>query len=149
MPLVDFDNKRKTIKFEDGEFSVRAVSLPDVARLVARNQDAMDRIAALIEAQRLVAEAGDTPPSEMTIGVELIFRFVQESPFVAADLISCCADEPEAWDMAYRLPLPLQVEALQAIADLTFADGMALKKFIADVGMLLRGMLPPQTVTAA
>jgi hypothetical protein len=121
--------------------------LPDVAGIIARNQDSMDRIAALVEAQRLVAEV--TPASETRIGVELIISLIRESPYVAADLISCCADEPEAWEIAYHLPLTVQVEALQAIADLTFADGMALKKFIADVKVLLMGMLPTPTVTAA
>lgn len=149
MALSDFAHKRKTILFDGGEFEVRAISLPDVAGLVTRNQDSIDRVAALIEAQKIVYGSGDVSVSETRVGAELILSLIRESPFLVADLISCCAEEPNGWEAAYNLPLPVQVEALQAIADLTFADAMALKKFIADVSVLFRGMLPTPTVTAA
>jgi hypothetical protein len=64
-------------------------------------------------------------------------------------LISACADEPEAFSVALTLPVVVQVEALRTIGELTFEDGIAIKKLWADVKRLLSGILPPRVAAAA
>lgn len=143
MPLADYTHKKRTVAFDGGEFEVRAISLPDVAGLVARNEEAIDHVVAVLRVQQ------ELNLTDAQAVFDILFRLIRESPFLAADLITSCADEPSQFDAAFRLPLTVQVEALQTIADLTFADAAALKKFAADVKRLLTGILPPTAVAAA
>lgn len=143
MPLADYQHKRRTIKYDGGEFDVRGVSLPDLAGLVDRNQAAIDHVAAVVRAQ------DELNFSDNQAVTEIVLDAIRESPYLVADLISSCAEEPEAYQVAFTLPLTVQVEALQAIADLTFTDAAALKNLVAAVKKLLQGMIPPTTVAAA
>jgi hypothetical protein len=119
------------------------VSLPDVAGLVVNHREAVDRIAFIIKTQDQV-NLDDT-----TAIIEIFVDVIRESPYLAADLICSCADEPDAYAEAFRLPLTVQLEALRNIGELTFADANAVKKLTADVRMLLAGMLPPPPAAAA
>lgn len=141
--LKDYVATRRTITFDGGEFMVRGVSLPDVAGAIINHREAVDRIATVIR----VREELDL--DDVNAIIEILIDVIKESPYLAADLICSCADEPDAYGEAFRLPLTVQVEALRAIGELTFSDAIALKKLIADVGTLMRGMLPAPTAAAA
>jgi hypothetical protein len=141
--LKDYIAAKRKITFKGGEFEVRGVSLPDVAGLIVSHREAVDRIAVLVRAR----EQFDL--DDITAVIEMLVDIVRESPFLAADLICNCADEPDAYTFAYRLPLTVQIEALRAIGELTFADAAALKKLLADARILLTGMLPVPAVAEA
>lgn len=143
MPLADFVHKKRTVPFDGGEFEVRAVSLPDVAGLVSRNEEAIDQLVTILREQQ------ESALEDTQAIFDILFRLIRESPILAADLIVSCSDEPDQFETAFRLPLTVQVAALQTIAELTFADAAALKKFAADVMNLLNGMLPTTAVAAA
>lgn len=143
MSLAEYTPKRRKVLFDGGEFEVRAVSLSDVAGLISRHQDAVDRVAAILRAQ----EQFDFTDAQMT--GEILLNVARESPYLVADLISSCADEPEAYEGAFRLPLTVQVDALQKIGEITFADMAALKKFAAGMKNLLTGLRQPATDMAA
>jgi hypothetical protein len=141
--LKDCVLKTRKITFDGGEFDVRGVALPDIASLVVEHREAVDRIAVIVRTHNQL-DVEDTA----TV-IEILIDIIRQSPFLAAHLICSCAEEPDAFSIAYRLPLTVQVEALRAIGDLTFNDAIALKKLIADVRGLLTGLLPTPAVAEA
>lgn len=140
MALSDHITQKRKILFPGGEFEVRAITLPDVAVIVESHREAIDRIVG----QMRVRDLNDSEAI-----TETLMEVVAESPILAANIIAICSDEPDQMGAAMNLPLPVTVEALQAIGDLTFTDLAAVKKFGANVTRLIRGMLPPQTETLA
>jgi hypothetical protein len=141
--LKDFIAVRRAVVFDGGEFELRGVSLPDVAGLIVAHREAVDRIAMIVRTREQY-DLDDTATM-----IEVVVDVIKESPFLAADLICSCADEPDAFASAFRLPLTVQIEALRVIAELTFADAAALKKLLADARTLLAGMLPAPAVAEA
>ena len=141
--LKDYIATKRTIRFEGGEFDVRGVSLPDVAAAIVGHREAVDKIATVIRLQ------DQLNLDDLTAVIEIIVDVIKESPYLAADIICSCADEPDAYAAAFRLPLTVQIEALRTIGELTFADAAALKKLVADARTLLAGMLPPPQEAAA
>lgn len=67
------------------------------------------------------------------------------SPRIAAEIISCAAGHPspEAADIYERLPFPVQLDALDKIAALTFTSEMPPKKVIETVVRTLVGVAKP------
>jgi hypothetical protein len=139
--LKDYVVLRRTIRFEGGEFDIRGVSLPDVAAAITEHREAVDRVAEIMRNQINV--------NDLSGVIEILIDVIRESPYLSAFLICSCADEPDAYSIAFHLPLAVQVEALRTIGELTFRDADALKKLLADARVLLAGMLPPKPVDAA
>jgi hypothetical protein len=143
MPLTDYEQKRRTVSFNGGEFSVRAVSLPDLAGLISRNHEVIDHLAAVVQAQQ------ELDFSDAQAVFDIVFNVIKESPFLVADLITSCSDEAGVYETVFRMPVTVQIEALEGIADLTFADAVALKNFVAAIRRLIAGMIPMRNVIAA
>lgn len=143
MALADNDPPKRKVLFPGGEFEVRAITLPDVAIIVDSHRFVIDRIVTQLRAR---GELNLENPETL---VDTLMEVIRESPILVANIISTCADEQDQMGAAMRLPLPVVVEALQTIGSLTFKDLAAVKKFVADVMKLIRGILPPQTETAA
>lgn len=141
--LKDYIATKRKIVFEGGEFEVRGVCLADISGLITQHREAVDKIVAVMRAQQ------DMVGGDITAMIETVVSVISESPYLAADIISRCADEPDAYSSAFRLPLTVQIEAVRTIGDMTFADADALKKLIADVKRLLAGMLPAPEAAAA
>lgn len=141
--LKDYIAAKRTIAFEGGSFEVRGVSLPDVAAMITGHREAVDRIATVIRVR------DQLNLDDLTAVIEIMIDVIKESPYLAADIICSCADEPDAYASAFRLPLTVQIEALRTIGELTFADAVALKKLLADARVLMAGMLPAPTEAAA
>lgn len=141
--LKDYIAAKRTILYEGGSFEVRGVSLPDVAAMITGHREAVDRIATVIRVR------DQLNLDDLTAVIEIMIDVIKESPYLAADIICSCADEPDAYASAFRLPLTVQIEALRTIGELTFADAVALKKLLADARVLMAGMLPAPTEAAA
>jgi len=141
--LKDYVATKRKVEFDGGNFEVRGISLPDVAAAVLNHREAVDRIATVIRLQDQLSM------DDLGAVLEIVIDVIKESPYLAADLICSCAEEPEEFSTAFKLPLSVQVEALRAIGELTFTDANALKKLIADVSTLLSGILPSPTAAAA
>lgn len=157
MPLADYKHVRREIAFSGGSFAVRAINLRDVSILVDIHQASIDQIVSSVRSARFLAafDKDDTAAVDtagLSVGenlLEIIMEIIRESPVLVANIISMCADEPDETDKAMSLPISVQMEALQSIADLTFTDAAAVKKFQAGVVSLIRGMLPPMTEAPA
>lgn len=141
--IKDYVAVKRTVEFEGGSFEVRGVSIPDVAALIVNHREAVDKIAYIIRTKE------EFNLDDIEAFILMFIDVIRESPFLAADLICACADEPDAYGEAFRLPLTVQIEALRTIGELTFTDANALKKLAADVTRLLQGMLPAPVDAAA
>lgn len=129
MALRNYTIPTKTIPLPGGEsFTVTGISFNSLADLFTRAKDEM------LEAMELydgMANSGEI--TNEALGLALI----QQLPHLAAKVIATAANEPDAETQAAALPLPTQVEALVSIAELTFTEPDALKKFVGHVQKMI------------
>jgi hypothetical protein len=146
MAFADYKPRRVKITFDGGSASVRAISLMDVATIIDSHQWAVEQCAARIRAGLEVN--GQVTEAMLA---ELTMDLIRESPTLAGNIIALAADEsdPASMRAAATLPVTVQLEALLAIGELTFKDLAAVKKLVAGVKMLIRGLLPPAAVPPA
>lgn len=119
MALRDIQVPRRTVSVPGGEFSVRGLSLLDVNFLLDRHGEAL---ATLFE--DLIGKP-QAPGSPMRTVLE---RSMQGFPRLAAEIVAIAADEADAIDIVADLPFVSQLEALEAVAELTFTTDDSLKK---------------------
>lgn len=143
MPLSDYQPPKETVKFPGGEFQVRGIALKDVAILFETNRHAVDEIYVTLAARE------GQEINEATV-VEVVRNIVEVTPSLVAAVIALAADEYTKTEIVGQLPVPVQIEALEAIGRLTFVDLAGAKKFVAGIVSILRNMIPnPQTMTAS
>lgn len=130
-----------------GTFDVRGVAVDEIASLFLRRRDEIEDLFARIF---VAAKEGDGVPS-MDHAEAIVGRLLIESPAIVAELIAMAAgpvtDETVA--IARCLPAPVQIAALEAIAELTFTSEMPPKKVLETVVKALGGLaslLPGQAV---
>lgn len=151
MPLSNFVDGKEEVRFGKGEddfFDVRAISLPDVAMLISVHDDAISLIVSMVRENKNAFEMDDVTQIGDATAL-LIGNLIRESPLLVANLIAICADEPSMMSTASRLPITVQLDAVSKIAKLTFTDLASVKKLMADVMNIVRGILPPATSAAA
>lgn len=134
--LSDFEPDRQEIKLpKGGTFLVRGLGVDDLAILVRDYLGDMDKILALYE------DSARSPLSSVATA-QFVLKLTREAPAAVAQIIAIAADEPSEVDRARRLPLPVQVLALQHIGRLTFEEAGGLKKFLGDLKILIESMIP-------
>lgn len=123
------------IEVSGGTFTVRGVSLRDVAVLVRQHGPAMNLLFDEIKAGR-----------DITLDASLILRFgkgaIEAAPELVADLIALASGEvdPESRAIAAALPFPVQLETVKQIAMLTFETEDALGKLAETVVGMAQGV---------
>lgn len=142
MPLADYKPPTKKLSFPGGDFNVRAISLTDISVIIEAHEYQIDRIY-----QKVQTKTGQQITAEL-VG-DVFMDTIREAPVLVSHIIAIAADERDAngdllLNVAGSLPMTVQVEALQAIGELTFTDLASVKKFGADVMKLIRGILPPE-----
>lgn len=121
MSLKNLSFATETIKAAGGEFAVRGLSLADLTRLVRRHGRAMS------EFFDRMASSGNVDLERVAV---MGSALAEAAPELAAEIIAVAADEPELVDTALRLPFPVQIEALEKIALLTFETEGGAKKVV-------------------
>jgi hypothetical protein len=145
MALSSFQPKRKPVKNgEEVLFSVRALALSDIASIIEHDLPSLD-----VMFEKIAKEN----PNIFTDGASdtnLIVNFVKDAPQIAARAVALAADEPDAVENARVLPVPVLLEALTSIFELTFTDYGGPKKFVETVMSLFmqgKGALMKNTVS--
>jgi len=110
--LKDITVPSETITIADTTFTVQGLTLADLTDLLQSHQEA---ITALFNGER-------------TLGTVL-----EESPQLAASMVARAAGEPDAADTVARLPVGVQLTALEHVWDLTVPDEEALGKVVSRV----------------
>lgn len=136
MLLADFTPVRVGVEDYKGtlRMTVRGVSLDDVALLIRSHLGDLQQLYDMLQDGTLDVFA-------LLIADGFILKLLVSFPELAARLIAVAADEPEATAQARKLPLPLQIKAIQTIMRLTFEDVGGPKVFAALVRELIREML--------
>lgn len=142
MALADYQPETRVIPFSGGSFSVKGLSLNDFTALVRHHLPDLEAMFNL-GSNTL---SGKTELTEDDI-TKLAVAFAEEAPGFVANLIALAAGETDekSVNAALSLPFPVQVRALAAIADLTFAEVGGIKKAMESVAGLLK-QANPETV---
>lgn len=130
MSLKDLKPLEAEVKTSGGSFSVRGLSLEDIASLVTRH-----RAAAEAMFQQFSGQPDQALNDARAIGVGLL----QVAPAAVAEIIAIAsgdADE-EGVAIAKRLPIDVQLAALEKIGEMTFATEGGLKNALSAVVRML------------
>ncbi len=130
MGLKELRLPEAKVELPDGGFVVRGLSLNDVSILVQRHGKRLS------ELFQQFTEQGDLTTETVAA---FALPLIQSAPEIAAELIACAAGDPDDAEIAGRLPFPVQIDALEKIANLTFEAGGGPKKLLETVVRLAQG----------
>lgn len=102
-------------------FTVRGLSVADASMMLRLHGEALNGVYA-----KTVSEDARSP-------AHIAQLLMQSAPIAVGDIIALAADEPELSDTVRQLPLPVQIEALAAIARLTFHSEQELGELLETV----------------
>lgn len=141
--LTDLGFERRKIVVraarKDGEVDVpevsilvRGISAEDVMRLINIHGSALVKLFEQVETGKIELDLANL---EQIAG--LVMR---QAPDLVADLIVIACDEEDVlkgFETAKRLPIPVQMNTLAAILELTFVDGGSLGELIGTVTKMM------------
>lgn len=135
MSLADIKVVRETVSFRGGEFAVRAFSLDDVSDLMREDFSGLNEVLGLYNEQT---------PENIAVAstMHFIVKMIGRAPDLAARIIATAADEIELMDKARTLPIPVQVDAIKKIMNLTFDEWGGPKKFMENLQSLGKMLSP-------
>ena len=134
MSLRDLKLPEAIVEFPGGSFAVRGLSLNDIAFLVSRHGEKIKTTFA-----GLVQQAQGTDDFDLNSVSTLAVPVLRAIPELAAEMIACASGEPDAVELATRLPAPVQVDALEKLLTITFESGGGAKKVFETVVRLAQG----------
>lgn len=153
MALSNYQIPRTKVDLDpENSISVRGLNLEDISFLVQVHKNDVDNVVAMFQGKL----GKDKTPEGISKAVQdngdaMLVELIQKFPMLIANVISVAADEPEAWETASKLPMPVQVEAVLAITKRTFNDVDGFKKFVGNVSAVLQSVATqsPQMMKAA
>lgn len=120
MALKDFLARTESVSFPGGSFDVGAINLGTITMIVSND---MERLKALYD---LAESAGVTKNPDM---IQVTKFLVENAPDILAKIIAYSSGEPNAAVTAAKLPVGVQLDALNKIVGLTFEAEGGVKKF--------------------
>lgn len=125
MALKDYFEQTETVRIDaSNSIQVSAVTLGSLLLLV---KGRMDEVKALYD--KAVADGIDKNPTADTI----VTFLAKEAPLLLGDIIAAAAGEPGEGAKASKLPIGVQLDALNKIMGLTFEAEGGVKKFVESV----------------
>jgi len=133
MSLASYTPETREVPLGRGNtFSVSGLSLQHIEILVRTH---LEDIEALFD---LIADgAGNFEPDDLK---KLAISLATRAPGFVANVIALAAGEHDATANAARLPMPVQIQAIHDIGELTFTEVGGIKKFMETVAALLGTM---------
>lgn len=121
MALKDIIEARREITVRPGQsFSVGAIDATIAVKLIQNRQDQIKNLFDVAAAKGLTED-----PDPLKIGMLALDLF----PDLTAEIIAWASGEPESVEQARTLPVTAQLEALDAVLELTFEAEGGVKKF--------------------
>jgi hypothetical protein len=116
----------------DDEFFVRGLGLADIVAIFDANREQVSAV---------FAEIAIRPDAEMVLADMGGFatNLARGAPRVVAHIIARAADEEDP-GLAEALPFPVQIDALEKVAQLTFATEAAAKKVMETIIRMASGV---------
>lgn len=140
MSLADFEPQREVVSFKGGSLTLRGLALDDIAILIRENLTDLDDLL------RMYAEDVDDKIA-VAATAQYAVSLVRETPELVARLICLACDEPGLEGKARRLPIPVQINAIQKVIDLTFREAGGVKNFLTSLSNLMADIRPPAAQT--
>lgn len=139
MSLANIQIPREVVMFRGEPIALRGLSLNDFSTLMRGHLAELNKLFDLYDND-------DTRETAMSQSATFAIKLVQETPALVAQLIVLASDSPqEELKIAESFPLPLQVECVRAIINITFEEAGGAKKFL-DSLMGMVSSLRPKTV---
>jgi hypothetical protein len=139
MALADFQPETREIQAGGGQsFAVKGLALTQITVLIREHFPDLDAILMLFQ------EAGETPTVSSLQTV--ILSIVSQAPGLAANLIALAAGEGDA-RQAEKLPLGVQIKALQEIGELTFTEVGSVGKLLGAIAALMKNEKAQKVLT--
>lgn len=136
MALKNYVEQTSIIEIPGNEpLVVRGFSLPDVISTINSQRHLAEGLF-----EKVVSGELDGQNAEEI----LVFLFDEFSP-ILGQIIATAAGEPEEWQVAARLPISVQADALEKILALTFESAGGPGKFVEALQKLLSGTVLPKT----
>lgn len=135
MALSDFTPETVTVKAGKTTIAVHGLSFIDISAIIKTHFDDLDGLFDIYE-KHSGADFSNIAMGRYAVGL------VKEAPGLVAHIIALAADEPDLVDVAGKLPLLTQVEALQAIGKLTFEEIGGVKKMMENLRDLAAQVRP-------
>ncbi|MBT9159045.1 MAG: hypothetical protein DDT26_00294 [Dehalococcoidia bacterium] len=141
---VDFQVERKRVEW-GGQFAVevRGLTPSDIVRVIAENPVEADAVFDALEGDVRESVASGAEPGAIADALSgdaaaSFGRIAAKAPDIVAKIIAVAADSPDDWRVIReRFVLPLQFDALQEIARLTFIDPPGFRRFVGNVMALV------------
>lgn len=126
--------EEQKIDFRGGTFTVRGIGLDSIAYLMnTGNRDELESAVASLEA--IFEAKGDAGALQAGL-----MSLVTQLPALCAKVVALAAGEPDEWEKVLKLPLPVQLEAVNAIGRLTFDGEDSIRSFMAGLLILMSGL---------
>lgn len=136
MSLANYQIQREEVTFMGGSLSLRGLSLNDISALMFNYLDQLEHLFGMYSDE----EQKETAMQE---SAKFAVTIVRECPKMVAQLIILAGDEPqELFEIAERLPIPVQVEAIRKVFELTFLESGGAKKFVDGIVAVVRANRP-------
>jgi hypothetical protein len=133
MSLKDFVIPIKTIQTPNGaSFAVRGLSLNDITTLLNSAEPELRAMFSIFLGVDNKMQAGDL--------LSTAIPAMQQFPKLASAMIATAADEPDSVGIVERLPMSTQVEAMEAILQLSFDSEGGPGKFLGTVTRAFNGL---------
>jgi hypothetical protein len=135
MQLADYAPQREQVSFRSGSLTVRGLALDDVAILMRENLSDLDSLLKMY-AQDVDERAAVAATAQYAVAL------IRETPALVARMIALACDEPSSEHNARKLPIPVQVDLIKKIVELTFSEAGGAKKFFESLTGLLTVIRP-------
>lgn len=124
MSLANIQIPRSEVMFRGESLSFRGLSLNDFSALMRNHMAELSTLFDMYDN----AETRDTAISQ---SANFAIKIVKEAPEMVAQLIVLASDSPQDdLKIAKQFPLPLQVECVRCIINVTFEEAGGAKKFL-------------------
>lgn len=127
---LDFEGSVKEIKLPKGQrMTVRGLALSDVTLIFRQHANDVETIfTSFAQDGKQLTQVGDPKYAEKAVATKFGEQLLSNFPDLVASIIAYGSDEPTLAHKARQLPFPVQMEAINAIAELTFVEEDSLKK---------------------
>jgi hypothetical protein len=138
---LDLESMMRKIDLPNGGFfTVRGIAISDISRIVRSNSHDLEGFfMKWAGEQQAIHKSPDPKFAAKGLATKFGKDLLAGAPDLAADIIAHASDEPAMSHRVKMLPFPVQLEALDAIAELTFNGEDGIKKAVEAVIKMLRG----------
>lgn len=139
MSLKDFQIHREAVTYRGVSVHVRGIAPKDITHLIRGHLTELNTLFEMYSKE-------ETKQTAIAQSVAFAGRIVSELPDFAVHLIMAAADEDmddeETFDHVMKFPIPLQIELVRKIADITFEEAGGAKKFIDSIVDMVNTLRP-------